>query len=202
MKIKYFAIAFVALFFILAIIQMFPVPPFADDVFPLYKSGYFRELDRQFEVIADAFVGIKTMSRPAYAWVFLEDIQNKHGIDIRVYNSRSERVRAPGETSEGRDDTVIRLSALPSPSPVSEIRGNRYFFAIPMTAAPRCRFCHAQNENTLIGTITFERSFNAALFYGRERSVIFGIIALISAFLLYLLIRWEPYRRIKEIFDK
>ncbi len=181
---------------------MFPIYPFAGDVFSLYKSGYFKELDRQFEIIADAFVGIKTMSRPAYAWIFLEDIQNKHGINIRVYNSRSERVRAPGEVSGGGDDTVIRMSALPSPSSVFEIRGDRYFSAIPLSAAPRCRFCHSQQENALIGVITFERSFNATVFYGRERSVIFGIIALILALLLYGLIRWEPDKRIKEIFDK
>lgn len=181
---------------------MFPLPPFAEDVFPVYKSGYFNELDRQFEVITDAFVGIKTMSRPAYAWVFLEDIQKRHGIDIRVYNYRGERVRAPGEISVGRDDTVLRLSALSKPSPFSEIRGNRYYMAIPLRASPRCRFCHAQQEDTLIGTITFERSYNATLSYGRERSVIFAIIAIISAFLLLGLIRWDPYRRIKEIFDK
>ncbi len=192
----------VSLFFIISIFQMFPFPPFADDVFPLYRSGYFRELDRQFEVIADAFVSIKTMSRPAYAWIFIEDIKNKHGIEIRVYNSRSELIRTPGEVAPGMDATVIRMSTMPSPSPVSEIRGNRYFSAIPMTAAPRCRFCHTQQENTIIGIITFERSFDASTFYGRERSVIFGIIALISAFILLILIRWEPYRRIKEIFDK
>ncbi len=192
----------VSIFFIISIVQMFPVPPFAGDVFPLYRSGYFRELERQFEVIADAFVSIKTMSRPAYAWIFLDDIQNNHAIDIRVYNSRSELVCAPGEVSAGKDATVIRMSTMLSPSPISEIRGNRYFSAIPMIASPRCRFCHAQQENTIIGTITFERAFDASTFYGRERSVIFGIIALISALTLLGLIRWEPYRRIKEIFDK
>jgi hypothetical protein len=181
---------------------MFPVPPFAEDVFSIYKSGYFKELDRQFEVIADSFVGIKTMSRPAYAWVFLEDMREKHGIDIRVYNSRSERVKAPGEVTDDRDGIVVRLSSSSSPSIVTEIRGNRYYAAIPMTAHARCRFCHTQQEHALIGTITFERTFDAIVFYGRERSVLFGIMALISALLLFSLIRWDPSKRIKEIFDK
>jgi hypothetical protein len=126
----------------------------------------------------------------------------KHGIDIRVYNSRAERVKAPGEFSDDRDGIVVRLSSSSSPSLVAEIRGNRYYAAIPMTARARCRFCHAQQEHMLIGTITFERTFDAFVFYGWERSVLFGIIALISAVLLFALIRWDPSRRIQEIFDK
>ncbi|MCX7679013.1 MAG: hypothetical protein N2316_07315 [Spirochaetes bacterium] len=202
MSIKYLVVVIIAIFLVVSIIQMFQVFPFSEDIFPVYKSTYFKELDKQFEVIADAFIGIKTKSRPAYAWIFLEDIRHKHSIKINVYNFKGEHVPAPGEIGQMYDEIVIRVASKFRPHPVHQIRNSTYYAAIPLVATPQCGFCHHQQEGQIVGTLTFERPFNSVFIYGKERALIFGFFALIASILLIIAVRWDPHKRIKEIFDK
>ena len=59
MKVKIlFSILLVALILV-SMSQIFSIPPYAGDIFPVYKSGYFKELDRGFSIITDSFIGIK-----------------------------------------------------------------------------------------------------------------------------------------------
>ena len=75
MRIKFILIVLVSFLLFLSISQTLSIPPYEDDIFFVYKSGYFSELDRGFEIIKDSFLGIKTMKSPAYAWIFLSDIE-------------------------------------------------------------------------------------------------------------------------------
>ena len=77
MKIKYMYIVFVVILLIISIFQIFSIPPYAGNIFSVYKSGYFKELDNGFQVTIDSFLNIKMMSRPVYAWIFLKDIQER-----------------------------------------------------------------------------------------------------------------------------
>lgn len=78
MKIKYVFTILISILILVSLSQIAPIPPYADAVRPFYKSGYFRELDREFSIIADAFIAIKSMSRPEYAWVYLNDVASSH----------------------------------------------------------------------------------------------------------------------------
>ncbi len=202
MKIKIALMSVTALLLAVCLLQILPVPPFAGDIFLVMKSGYFRELDRQFEVVRDSFLGIKMMARPEFAWIFLEDIKKGHGLAVSVYNSRGELVKAPGESAAGVDPAVIAMVNAVEPRDFSEVRGSRYYAALPLAADGRCRFCHARRQGALVGVLTFERDYDARVYYTRERVIIFTVIAAALLLGIVALARWDPGKKIKELFDK
>jgi hypothetical protein len=203
MKIKYLYIVFVSLLLIGSISQLFTIPPYAGNVFPVYKSGYFNELDRQFNVIIDSFLNIKMMSKSAYAWIFLKDIQKKHNINIKVYNNKGFEIPAPGETRIVDNDKVIKLLNSIDPKIYSYVDGGKYFSVIPVFREDRCKFCHSDtNKKNIAGVITFDREYDAYIYYSSERIIIFSVISLVLLILLYYIIRWDPGRNVKELFDK
>ena len=106
MKIKYLYIVIVIILLIISISQIFAIPPYAGDIFHIYKSGYFTELERGFQVTIDSFINIKMMSKPVYAWIYLKDMQKKYNMDIKVYNNKGLEVPAPGETKASEDNRI------------------------------------------------------------------------------------------------
>ncbi len=123
MKLKIAIISAISIPLLISILQILPVPPYAGNLFPVFRSGYFVELDRQFEVIRDAFLGIKMMSRPVYAWIFLDDIEKKHAIKITVHNARGEVGESPGGADTGSGSSGARHCELrQSPSPGGSAR--------------------------------------------------------------------------------
>jgi hypothetical protein len=203
MKIKY---AFITALFVLlgvSLSQVFTIPPFAGDIFGVYKSGYFSELERGFLVITDAFIETKMVVKPEFAWVLLDDIKSRHRMDIRVFNSSGVEVIAPGRPGDTRDRNVQRIINSMEPRMYSRVRGGRYYAAVPVYYEDRCRFCHdVKNRKNIAGVLTFERDYDAHIYYTAERIVIFGAISLVLCFLLFLTFRWDPERGVKELFDK
>ncbi len=202
MKIKTLLIATTALLLGMTLLQTLPVPPYAGDIYPLFRSRYFSELDRQFNTVVDAFLGIKTMARAPFAWIFLEDMRAKHSLAISVYNARGEAVKAPGEIAPGNDPAVLRLAGATAPRPFTELRGSMYYSAIPLSAEGKCRFCHSQAPGETIGVITFERKYDACVYYTWERVLPFSLISLVLLGVLIFLAQWDPRKKIKELFDK
>ncbi len=203
MKIKYAFIAVLFVFLAVCLSQMFSIPPYAGDIFGIYKSGYFSGLDREFGVIKDAFVETKMLSRPEYGWILLEDIRNRQRIDIRVYNPAGDEAAAPGRPGQNRDERVLQIVNSLDPALYSQVKGGRYYAAMPVFLEDRCRFCHESNSRkNIAGVITFERDFDAHIYYTSERMIIFGAISLVLCFLLFLTFRWDPERKVKELFDK
>lgn len=203
MKIKYMYIVFVVMLLIISIAQIFSIPPYAGNIFSVYKSGYFKELDNGFQVIIDSFNNIKMMSRPVYAWIFLKDIQKKNNINIKVYNNKGFEVQAPGLTGSSNDDNVLKILNSINPQTFSRVIDNKYYSAIPVFIEDRCRFCHPNiNKKNIAGVITFEREYNSYIYYSSERVIIFVLISLVLIILLYYIIRWDPAKVVKELFDK
>jgi hypothetical protein len=203
MKVKIIFAILISALMLVSLSQIFSIPPYAGDIFSIYKSGYFRELDRGFGVIADSFVGIKSMARPEYAWIFLSDIGIAHDIKIQVYDYRGFRVPALGEKIGSPDREILRVMGALKPAMHSEASGNRYVSVIPLSARGECRFCHSRwNSREVIGALRFERHYDAGIYYSSERIIIFVIITIFLGGLLYALLRWDPGRNIKELFDK
>jgi hypothetical protein len=203
MKVKIIFAILISALMLVSLSQIFSIPPYAGDIFSVYKSGYFRELDRGFRIIADSFVGIKSMARPEYAWIFLSDVGIANEINIRVYDHRGYCVPAPGEKTGSPDREVLRVIGAPKPAMHSEVSGGRYISVIPLAAHGECRFCHKQwNSREMIGALRFERRYDAAVYYSSERILIFVIITMCLGGLLYALLKWDPGKNIKELFDK
>jgi hypothetical protein len=203
MKIKYLYIVLVSLLLIGSISQIFSIPPYAGDIFSIYKSGYFRELDRGFNVTIDSFLNIKMMSKSAYAWIFLKDMQKKHNMDIKVYNNKGFEIPAPGEARTGSNDKVVKILNSIEPMTYSYVDNRKYYSVIPVFLEDRCKFCHTDNnKKNIAGIITFEREYDAYIYYSSERIIIFSLISFVLMILLYYIIRWDPGRNVKELFDK
>ncbi|MBP7605180.1 MAG: hypothetical protein KBA15_14735 [Spirochaetes bacterium] len=203
MKIKYAFLAVLGVVLAVSVAQMFSLPPYAGDIHALYRSGYFVEIEKGFGIIKDAFVETKMYGRPVSAWILLDDIAARQGMDIRVYNPAGVHIKAPGEPGEAADARVVRVLNEAEPSVYSEIRGGRYYSVFPVFLEDRCRFCHdSRGGARLAGVITFERDFDARVYYGAERVIIFGVLSAGLCLLFFLTLRWEPGRRVKELFDK
>ena len=203
MKVKYIYIILILVLLLISISQIFTIPPYAKDVFPVYKSGYFKELDRGFDVIIDSFLNIKMMSRSVYAWIFLKDIQNKHKYKIAVYNNNGMKVPAPGETEPSNNEYIFKILNSMKPVRISFIKDNKYILYVPVFLEDRCRFCHADaNNKNIAGIMKFARDFDSHIYYSSERIIIFIIISLVLIILLYYIIRWEPGKKIRKLFDK
>ncbi len=203
MKAKILFSILLAALLLVSLSQIFSIPPYAGDIFPVYRSGYFKELDRGFNIIKDSFIGIKSMARPEYAWIFLSDIGIAHEMKITVFDYRGYSVPAPGEKSGSPDRNVLAAVNATRPAAVSRTDGGRYVSIVPVFARGECRFCHSgANRRSVIGALRFERRFDATVYYTSERILIFLCITILLGLLLYALLRWDPGKNIKELFDK
>ncbi|HDP81081.1 MAG TPA: hypothetical protein ENN21_09605 [Spirochaetes bacterium] len=203
MKLKYILASFICLLTAVTFAQIFSVPPYAGDIYAVYRSGYFGELERCFDVIKDAFVETKMLSKTEYGWILLEDIQKKHGIDVRVYDAAGRRVPAPGQALREDNRAVMEIVGSLNPSMRTEPRGRRIHTAIPVMLEDRCRFCHTgAYKNGVVGVLAFERPYDAHVYYSSERVLIFSALSALLLGLLYLVMRWDPERKVKELFDK
>jgi hypothetical protein len=167
------------------------------------KSGYFQNIDKKYNIIIDSFIGIKILSRPEYAWIFIDDLEKKHDLEIEVFNSRGEKVFTPGFKDDIADSQV--LSVINSGFEKGRVKLDKgiYERIIPAKAGKRCLFCHKKNEEgDIIGALKFKGKYNSIVYHSKERSVIFSFISLMLVVILLLLSRWNPYERVKELFDK
>lgn len=202
MKIKILFAFIISLLLVISIGQIFNIPPYAEDVFPLYRSGYFSELERSNNVIADSFLEIKTMSETVYGWIFLDDIEKKYEISVDVYDMHGYRVPAPRERGE-KNRKIADIVRSKSPRAVSAIEGDSYIYIKPIVLKNRCMFCHKQDINSSVaGALVFKRKFDAFNYYTSERKIIFIVISIFLCAVLFMLFRWDPERVVKEMFDK
>lgn len=202
MKLKYFLSGFTIILTVISAAQIFMVPPYAGDIYRIYKSGYYRELDTGFSIIRDAFLNIKSMSDPGSAWIFVRDMGKKYGITVRIYDHRGMEKRAPGEPGISGNEDVLNIINSPRPSAQDKIVKDRYLAYLPVTAEKECRFCH-KNRNTgdLLGVMSFERDHDSHIYYSSERVIIFIFVTLILLIFLFSILRWNPGKKIQEMFD-
>lgn len=140
------------------------------------------------------------MSSPVYGWIFLEDIEKKYNIKIKVFDAKGMEIPAPGEKKPGTDSRVTRLVNSINPEIYSEIAGRKYYSAIPVAMEGRCLFCHKRNK--IAGVMTFERYYDSYIYYSSERIIIFSLITLSLLILFFLAVKWDPGKDVKELFDK
>ena len=204
MKIKFTLIVINIIFLIFSVLQMFPIPPHADNMKAVYKSGYFEALDRECSLMIDAFISIKTMSsNPSFAWTYLNDLETKNDISATVFDYKGRRVASPGLYFDDTDETVLKAITSYEAQNVSRASGGDYHTFIPVFKKPECSVCHSKvREDGLIGVFVFEQDYDAHIYYSRERVLIFFLISIALSFSLFLLTHWQPGRPIKEMFDK
>lgn len=202
MKFKIGMLVVLTMLLLLSILQIFNVPPYAGDILSVYKSGYFSELDKGFDVIKDSFVAIKSDARAEIAWSFLSDIEKTKGIKSEVFDYNGYRLAAPSEKTS-RNEEVLNYIASGKMVPISGISAGKYYSIVPLFAEKRCLICHRKSrEGNLVGLIRFERKYDSIVYYSSERVIIFVIISIILLILIFFLIKWDPEKHIKELFDK
>jgi hypothetical protein len=106
-------------------------------------------------------------------------------------------------TGESPDAAVSNMLARAKPEMESSVRNGRYFTLLPVKAEGKCSFCHEDvRPGGVVGYMSFEQSYDAHVYYSRERILIFLGISMALMIILFLFIRWDPNRGIKEMFDK
>jgi len=189
------------LFLLASISQMLPISLYTNDLKALYKSGYFKELEKECLIVTDAFISIKSMSsNPAYAWIFLKEIEKR---DLKVYvcDAESRIIKAPGIVSEPYGNR--RFFSSSDDAVESFTRLGKFYARVACVKKGGCSPCHpGVRDGRLIGVLYFERSYDAHIYYSLERALIFGILSVFLSITLFFLFRWIPARRIKEMFDK
>lgn len=203
MKIRVIFIGINLFLLVISLLQVFPVPPYSETLYPRFESGYFAELRNQQEIIRDAFLNIKIEGKPESAWIFLHNLKEKYKIDASVYNSYGHLVRSPGERIKEQREEVLEKINRGGKEISSEIKFHRFASLLPLSASKRCRFCHKSvREGDTIGFLHVEQPFDAHIYYTGERIFIFSVIILMLCVTLFFLFRWEPEGKIKEMFDK
>lgn len=201
MKIKYVLIVLLFLLTGLSVAEMFPIAPKGSFWYPWYQSGYFSEIDRQYKTVIDAFLSMKMTGKSESAWLFMDEMKSRSDISITVYNPRGEHVSSAGFLGDKSDPVAKRIALSSSPETFSEIRNGKYYSAIPVPLEKKCRICHNSGE-ALAGVITFERPVGSMVYFSAERKLLFAVIALLCAALIFLVLRWDPDKKIKELLRK
>ncbi|MCX8123920.1 MAG: hypothetical protein N3F66_07115 [Spirochaetes bacterium] len=202
MIVKRVLIIMLAMLWCISFIQIFSVPPYIGDIFGIYKSGYFKELERNMYIITDSFLHIKTMSKAEYAWIYLKDLQKRFGINIHVYDSMGNLIQAPGMSEIVNNRDVLNVINDIKPQPKFAVHGRMYNGVIPVYRKTECNFCHQPSRKPVLGVIEFAIPFDGYIYYTSERTILFIIITFAISVLLFVVIRWNPYKDINELFDK
>ncbi|MCP4133551.1 MAG: hypothetical protein GY754_21460 [bacterium] len=202
MKIKYIFVILISLLMAAAFSQIFNIPPYADDIYPLYKSAYFSGLERENRVITDAFLGVKTYGKPVYGWILLDDIKKNHSISIEVFNGAGVKIPAPGEKAEKSSEEILSVIQARNPAVISKINNGKFITIVPVAVKKSCLLCHKPGKKGIIGALRFEKNYSAHNFYSTERILLFVLIIIVLGVLLYAIIRWDPGKKVKELFDK
>lgn len=192
MKIKHLLAAVNCVLILAAVIEMLPVPPQADTVLPVYKSGYFRELDEKCLAAAEGFLAVKTLgSRPGFAWTFLEDLNASLGLKVSVYDSKGRLVPFPGSFSRGTDEDVRLMLSHINPKIRSKADGGIYKTLVPMEKKAECGICHKGSRGSLLGILAFEQNYDAYMYYSKERIPLFGGAAIALIIALFFILRFD-----------
>lgn len=200
MKLKKLFIVLDILCIAWAAANMLPFSPFSDEKKSLFKSGYFLELEEKCLVAGKGFTAVKTAGKePASAWVFLKNLESA-GLSVSVSDRKGREVPAPGLSGRTVPDIqeYIRTGREGMWSFFTE---GRFRTVMPLHKKPECGFCHgAVKDGSCAGYLIIDQDYDAAVYYTRERILVFGGAVLILMILLFFIIRWQPERRILEMF--
>jgi hypothetical protein len=203
MKAKYILMAWIIVLMLISLTQIFNIPPRAEDIYPLYKSGYFSVLERECYLVRDSFLSIKSMSKPEFAWVYLLDVKKEYGSDVTVYDSKGLKVFAPGERTREHDPEVLKVIGPQWPQKKSFFMDGYYQTIIPVTGRDECVFCHKKEDRRfIIGAMWFKQRYDTSVYYSKERIMIFLFALIMLTVLLMFVLKWDPARRINKLFDK
>lgn len=202
MIIKRVLIILLGLLWAISFIQIFSVPPYIGDIFGIYKSGYFKELERNMYIMTDSFLQIKTMAKPEYAWIYLHDLQKRYGISISVYDTQGNLIKAPGMSAMINNSAIMSVCNDINPQPTFTVTGRFYNGILPVYRKSECNFCHQPSQKPLLGVITYSIPFDGYIYYTSERIILFTIITFAISIFIFVVLRWNPYEDITELFDK
>ncbi|HNX59119.1 MAG TPA: hypothetical protein PKK43_08460 [Spirochaetota bacterium] len=206
MRYKITLLVFLGLMFLAALSQMFMIYPGAEKMYPLFKSACFAEYDRQFRSVADSYRLMKIYGQDEYARAFLAELARNEKMIIHLYDERGDLVMSSGKgtvSGDDRDGRVREVTQSLNPEQYGGVRDRVYFGVVPLLFDKRDLIRHPEGEEGKVyGVMTFEREYKAIAYFSGERKIIFALIAFGTAFLIFLAVRWDPDRRVKELFDK
>jgi hypothetical protein len=202
MKGKIFLIGIFTVLLVISISQIFTIPPYHRDIFPVYKSGYFTELEKNSMIINHAFFTLMTKENRALPWIYLKDINQKTGIVSKLYDRSGRFIISSGEKKLKPNHKIRAFISGNNPNKGKIVDG-RYTYLSQIKAEKQCLICHRnRKKGDIMGASLSSHHINGFVYYSSERIILFVIISIITASALFFIYRWDPDKNIKELFDK
>jgi len=202
MKGKIFLMTIFSILLVISLSQVFSIPPYQKDIFSVYKSGYFSELEKSSLIIQQAFFTLMTTKNKSIQWIYLKEVEKKTSISLKLYDRSGRNIISPGDKNTKTDEKIkgfMRGNA----SQIGEIIDGRYSFITQIKAEKQCLVCHRnKKKNAVMGAFVSNHPINGFIYYTSERIILFVILSILTASALFLIIRWDPDKNIKELFDK
>ncbi len=165
----------------------------------VYKSDYFSLLEDDFSIIESAFISqLLYGSDKESPWIALEDIKNKHSVNIAFY-SFSNIIIPPGVFNGGNS---LPENIKESSEAVGFVENGRYIFYKPFIFDEKLAVFFGKKKGFTAGYFRFEKYYKQNIIVGNERKVIFISIGTIILFLSVILILHNPDKKISRIFTR
>lgn len=204
MFIKKYLLLVISLLILISVLQIFNIPGGNVLLSGSHKSDYFEKIDQKFEIAMDSFFGIKILTGFDEAFIFKDGLVSGNGdMTMNIFDRRGREIFAPGFKDSKVNRDILSF--------IREDEGSRDYFTMgdvytlfrPVRAEKKCLICHRNvSEGSLMGVVKFTDKVDGKVFQGRERILIFTVLAFLLILLLILIYRWDTQKIIKEIFDK
>ena len=165
----------------------------------VYKSDYFSLLEDDFSIIESVFITQMLYgSDKESPWIALEDIKNKHNIDITFYSFSN--IIMPPSVFNGGNSLPENIKDSGESSGFAE--NGRYIFYKPLIFDGRLAVFFGKKKGFTAGYFRFEKYYKQNIVIGNERKVIFLSIGTLILFFSVILILYNPDKKISKIFTR
>ncbi|HOF32438.1 MAG TPA: hypothetical protein PK624_01095 [Spirochaetota bacterium] len=165
----------------------------------IYQSSYFSVLEEEFALIEDIFVSqIIYGNDEKSPWITLEDIKDKHGINIMFYPS-SNIIKPPSIFNAG---TQLPDKIKQTNKPAGFIEKDSYVYYKPLVFDGKLALFFGKKTGFTAGYFRFEKKFKQNIVIGNERKVIFLSLGTLILFFSAILILHDPDKKIRKIFTR
>jgi hypothetical protein len=164
---------------------------------------------KSFEIVRDAFLQTKALSghistqmKIDYGWVLLDTVNEKHSLELKLYDLKGNISISPDVKKEGDDPNVATVVAASTSVITYNDKAKTLYAALPVYADRDCLICHEKAEaGEIVGVLTFEKEADYTSLFLPERKLVLLFALIANSLVLAMLFYYSPHGRIYKLFD-
>ncbi len=201
MNYKLISALFLIILVAVSLSQVFNIYPHAEDVYPIYRSGYFSELEEKARIIAESYTFLRGVD-PDFADVYIDDIEKRYGIRTRLYSASGASLRVRDAEQRSVSTEALKAILNPGDGAVCGVRDGLFVCNLALPVSSSGGIVHGGSPSKPSGVLEVMMDYDTGVYYSRERILLFTLTTALLIVALIILVRWRPYDSVKEIFDK